>query len=74
VKLQWGIIVSNKLIKATLIVAEKDKVWHQSWGAYFAIIYNWFVAKILEITKRKIKITVKAVNINSKVFENLLES
>jgi len=72
VKLQWWITVSNKLIKDTLVVAEKEKVWYQSWWAYFAIIYDWFVIKVFERTQ--VKINIKAVDINSKVFENLIES
>lgn len=67
IQLQWGIIVDEKFIKETLKVAEKEKKWFESWWAYFAEIYNWFVWKIKERTD--VNISVKTIDINSKEFE-----
>ena len=69
IQIQWGIIVDNEFIKSTLRKAEEQKVWYESWGAYFNKIYKWFSQAIYNRTK--VIVTVKAVNIYSKEFEDL---
>jgi len=71
IQLQWGVIVNNDYIKKTLKEAEKDKTWGQSWGAYFSIIYKWFVKEVKAYTWQKI--WVLALDIRSKEFEEYLK-
>jgi hypothetical protein len=51
IQIQWGIIVDNEFIKSTLRKAEEQKVWYESWGAYFAKIYTWFTEAIYKRTE-----------------------
>jgi hypothetical protein len=68
-QLQWWIQVEDKFIVKTLKKAEQDKVWNQSWGSYFSIIYNWFVEQIL--IRTWLVVQVRTVNILSDDFEEL---
>ena len=69
IQIQWGIIVDNEFIKSTLRKAEEQKVWYESWGAYFNKIYKWFSQAIYNRTK--VIVTVKALDIRSKEFEEM---
>ena len=68
-QLQWWIQVEDKFIVKTLKKAEQDKVWNQSWGAYFSVIYNWFVEQIL--IRTWLVVQVRTVNILTDYFEEL---
>ena len=70
IQIQWGVQVDNKFIIETLKLAETEKAWYQTWGAYFQKLYNWFVLKIYERTK--LKVNVRTVNIMSDEFEELV--
>jgi len=71
-QLNWWIVVDNTFIINTLVQAEKDKVWYQSWGAYYSKIYQWFTEKILERTEVVVK--VKTFDIRSEEFKKLSEN
>lgn len=72
VKLQWGLVYASDKKIRTLKIAEKEKVWNESWGAYFWQIYKWFTDKIKE--HYNIDVRVRALDITSNNFENLLNS
>lgn len=67
---QWGLILYNKEIIKTLRKAEQDKVWWESWGAYFSSIYRWFVWYIFIM--HNLKLRVKRVDILSDEFEEMV--
>jgi len=71
-QLNWGIQVDNKFILDTLIIAQRDKVWNETWWAYYNTIYKWFTEKIFERTEVEIKI--KALDIRSEEFKKLSEN
>ena len=69
IQIQWGIKVDNSFILLTLQKAEKDKVFFSAWGAYFSKIYKWFSQAIY--LRTKVVVTVKALDIRSKEFEDM---
>lgn len=69
IQLQWGIKYKNEFIIKTLKEAEKDKTFFSTRGAYFQVIYDWFIKAIFNYTE--IKVRVRTVNIMSKEFEDL---
>ena len=71
-QLQWWIKVDNDFIIKTLKKAKKDKVFFESRGAYFSQIYIWFATAIFNRTQ--VRIIVKALDINSKEFEEYIKN
>lgn len=69
-RIQWGLVVDNKYIIEVLKQAERDKVWGETWWAYFRIIYNWFTGWFYKQFNTTIE--VKAFDVNSNDFEKLL--
>jgi len=70
IQIQWWIRVDNSFIVATAKKAEIDKVWRETWWAYFKKVYQWFSDNIYERTQVKIKVI--AVDIRSDEFEEIL--
>ena len=69
VQIQWAIRFENEYLVATAKKAERDKVWSETWGAHFNVIYQWFVDQILIFYN--ISVNVKTVDIMSDEFEEL---
>jgi hypothetical protein len=67
--MQWGITVDNKYIIDVLQAAQKDKMWNESWWAYFKFIYNWYTGWFKK--NFNTQISVITVDINSDEFERL---
>lgn len=68
-QIQYWIKVKNSFIIKVLRSAEKDKVWYESWWAYFWKIYNWFVVEIFKMYEVEVKVI--SLDIRSKKFEKL---
>lgn len=71
IRIQWGLHVTNQYIIDVLKQAEKDKVWWETWWAYFRIIYNWFTGYFYN--KFRAEISVETIDYMSDEFEEMLK-